>query len=97
MKRNTNLNKLRNSINLIDEEMAKLFAFRLDLVVKIAQEKKDKNLNIEDVSREQAIINKNKEFLSNPEYLPLYEELMNKIFELSKKLQSNLITNDEVD
>ncbi len=95
--RKTNLKKLRNSINLIDEEMAKLFAFRLDIVTKIAKEKANENLKIEDKTRETEIIKKNSGHIFNDEYLPLYEEFMNKIFELSKRYQRSLLSKDEVE
>ena len=53
----------REKINKIDEQMARLFAERMEAVSEIADFKAENNLPILDASREEQIIDKNSAFI----------------------------------
>ena len=57
------LNVLRDKVDIIDKQMAKLFAERIELVKEIAQVKKELELPIYDQGRETFILIRNGDFI----------------------------------
>lgn len=82
-----NINNIRREIDLIDEELVKLFEKRLELALKVSEYKKEKSLPIFDSNRETEVINKAKSRLNNPQFEDYVEEFFTDIMEISKKLQ----------
>ncbi|WP_142414959.1 chorismate mutase [Hathewaya massiliensis] len=82
-----NINNIRREIDLIDEELVKLFEKRLELALKVSEYKKEKSLPIFDSNRETEVINKAKSRLNNPQFEIYLEEFFTDIMEISKKLQ----------
>lgn len=78
------LNELRKQIDKIDEQMAKLFEERMNLVKQVGQYKKEHNLPILDKERENFVKEKNHQYIDNKELLPLYDEFITNLMNLSK-------------
>ncbi|MBD3330305.1 chorismate mutase [Candidatus Peregrinibacteria bacterium] len=74
--------KIRAKIDKIDEIIIKLLEKRGDLSQKIGKNKKKKSISIEDISREEEILNK----ISDPSIKKIYK----KVLEESKKKQKTL-------
>ena len=82
---------LRDKVDIIDKQMAKLFAERIELVKEIAQVKKELELPIYDQGRETFILIRNGAFIENRETRVMYFEMLNKMFELTKKMQEEIL------
>ena len=83
------LNKYRVEIEQIDEHIISLFEKRMELSKEIGTYKKENNLPITDLNREQELIKKNLNKLNNKELEKYYLDLLNKIIELSKEYQKD--------
>ena len=79
------LNELRNQIDEIDQEMAKLFEKRMGLVREVGDYKKEHNLPILDSSREKEVIEKNSRYIQDESLIPLYQEFLVSLMNISKK------------
>ena len=79
------LDKLRKEIEIIDKDLALLIEKRLKICQEIGEEKKKLNLPIFDANREQILKEKNASYLDNK--YQAYLNILEKIFEESKKLQ----------
>ena len=60
------LNELREQINQIDDEMARLFAKRMDTVLQVAQSKKESGKPVLDRSRERQVLARVAEQVGEP-------------------------------
>ncbi|MDE7213527.1 MAG: chorismate mutase [Anaeroplasmataceae bacterium] len=85
------LDTARKEINIIDEEMLKLFERRMQAVKQVAEYKKENNLPVLDSSREQAIIEKNISMLSNKELEEYYRVFFEGVLNSSKAYQKEFI------
>ncbi|MDY2889651.1 MAG: chorismate mutase [Candidatus Caccosoma sp.] len=85
------LDILREKVNAVDKELAKLFEERMKLIKDIAKRKKEINYPVYDQGRETFLLIRNGSYIEDKEIRVLYFELLNKIFELSKKMQENII------
>lgn len=86
-----NLEENRKKIEEIDEKIIKLLSERLDLIKKIGKIKKEGNLGIEDLRREEKIKEEYKKIAQECDLQP--EELwqvFKKILEWSKKVQKDI-------
>ena len=81
------LNNLRDKVDVIDKQMAKLFAERIELVKEIAQVKKELELPIYDQARETFILIRNGAYIEDRNTRVMYFEMLTKMFELTKKMQ----------
>ena len=81
---------LRKKIQEIDEKIQKLFVERMDLVLLIGQLKKKNHLEVENLLVEQEKKEALMQQLKNDSYRQEYLELLNKFFELSKKIQNQI-------
>ena len=73
----TNLDKLRDKINLIDKELVELIEQRMEIVTSIAEYKKKNNMEIHDSNREKVVIERAKALLKDEnlgEYLTVFFE-----------------------
>lgn len=85
------LNNLRDKVDVIDKQMAKLFAERIELVKEIAQVKKELELPIYDQGRETFIIIRNGAYIEDRNTRMMYFEMLTKMFELTKKMQEEIL------
>ena len=79
------LNELRKQIDKVDKQMAELFEERMNLVKKVGQYKKEHNLPILDKERENLVKEKNHQNIINKDLLPLYDEFISHLMDLSKR------------
>jgi chorismate mutase / prephenate dehydratase len=85
------LEEYRKEIDLIDKELINLFEKRMEVVRKVGEYKKENNLEILNVKREEEVIEKNINNLKNEKYKDAGRKLFEKIMELSRELQENLV------
>ena len=79
------LNELRKQIDKVDKQMAKLYEERMDIVKQIGNYKKEHNLPILDKERENLVKEKNHQYIINKDLLPLYDEFISHLMDLSKR------------
>lgn len=87
----TDLEKARQIINEVDQEMARLFERRMDAVRLVAEHKKEHGIPVEDISREEHIVRKNAALIKNEEYRSYYVSFLRQTIELSKSMQHRLL------
>lgn len=85
------LNSLREQIDNIDKQMAKLFEQRINLVKQIAEVKKEINYPSYDQGRETFILIRNGAYIEDKDIRMMYFEMMKKQFELTKKMQDEIL------
>ena len=84
-----NLENLRAEVDLIDEELNKLFIKRLEVVEQIREEKKLKKIDVLDKNREDIIFVKLKS-KTPEEYFKYSKDLFQNILRISKQFQREL-------
>ena len=84
----TDLQKYREEIDRIDDEMADLFQKRMETVQKIVQYKIDNNISTRDASREQQVIDMHLDQITPP-YKESYCKFMLAMFEISRSYQND--------
>ena len=85
------LNSLRQQIDIIDKQMAKLFEERINLVKQIAEVKKEINYPSYDQGRETFVLIRNGAYIEDKDIRMMYFEMMKKQFELTKKMQEEIL------
>ena len=85
------LNELRIKVDEIDKQMAKLFEQRMNIVKQIAEVKKEINYPSYDQGRETFILIRNGAYIEDKEVRMMYFEMMRKQFELTKKMQEEIL------
>lgn len=86
-----NLEDYRREIDSIDKELIALFEKRMNVAIKVGEYKKERNLPIFNAKREEEVIEKNINLLSNKEYSEITRIYFEKIMELSRSLQADLM------
>ena len=81
------LEEARKSINETDRKMAELFEERMRAVRRIAAYKREAGLPIADRSREKEILERNRAYVSDPEFWPDYERFLQGVLEISREYQ----------
>ena len=81
------LNELRKEIDLIDQDLVRLFEKRMDVVLEIADYKKAHHVPIVHTDREKQVIDRGVGLLKNKEYAPALTEWMTKTMALSRACQ----------
>lgn len=81
------INELRQQINQIDDQLARLFAQRMDIALSIAQYKKEHDLPVLDRSRERQVLARIAEIVGEP-YEQYSRVLWNVLFDLSRSYQN---------
>ncbi len=87
----SDLTKLREEIDKIDDELVALFERRMKISKKVAEYKKINNIPIYDEARENEIIEKNVDKLKDKSLSNGLEEFYKMIFKLSRDLQKREI------
>lgn len=85
------LSEARQIINEVDKAMAELFEKRMDAACLVAGYKKEHGLPIDDIAREEEIINKNSSLIQNEQYRSYYVNFLRNNIDLSKQLQHRLL------
>ncbi len=81
------MKKIRQEIDEIDDAMRILFEKRMDCVQAVIAYKIENRIEVRDIKREEAMIEKNLEKLSNPDYCELYESFLRAIISSSVEFQ----------
>lgn len=92
----TELEKARQTINSVDEKMARLFIERMEASKIVAAYKQKNGLRITDAARENDVIRANCEKFENEEFKPYYIEFLKSNIKISKSLQSSLMNGMKV-
>lgn len=88
------LNKLEEArliINEVDLEMIELFKKRMQASKMVAEHKKENNLPVLDKAREEALINKNVNYLNDKQLEKYYLTFLEGVLTASKDYQKDLI------
>lgn len=86
-----NLEDYRREIDSIDKELIALFEKRMNVAIKVGEYKKERSLPIFNAKREEEVIEKNINLLNNKEYSEITRIYFEKIMELSRSLQTDLM------
>lgn len=92
-----NLEDYRREIDSIDRELIALFEKRMNVAIKVGEYKKERNLPIFNSKREEEVIEKNINLLSNKEYSEITRMFFEKVMELSRSLQADLMEKNKDD
>ena len=84
------LEQYRKEIDEIDQELTRLFELRLNTVLKVGRYKKQRNLPVLDVSREQAVIEKNISRLRDKTFEPQATTFFQSMMDITKETQVTL-------
>ncbi len=87
----TDLDKARQIINEVDNELGKLFEKRMDAVRLVAKYKKEHGLPIENSTREEQVIERNVKNISDEDYKPYYTSFLRNNMELAKSFQHRIL------
>lgn len=90
------LEEARQKISAADKEIARCFEERMTAVAQVARYKKEHALPILDSQRENELIAKNKEYVSDEEIRALYVLFQKNMMGLSRKYQEILISGQKV-
>lgn len=90
------LSCLRKKIDIIDEEIVRLFEERMDIVCKVAEYKKQNCMEVLNVKRENQVIEMQLNNLKNKSIEKETEELLKHIMYISRSLQSKLLKDDDI-
>jgi len=85
------LESAREIINSVDKQMAELFEKRMAAALKIAEYKKKNGLPVEDLARENEVIEKNLKNLKNEELSSYYVSFLKSNMEISKSYQHRVL------
>ena len=83
-----NLAEIRRDISRTDDEMARLFEKRMELVAQVAEYKRANSLPIYDAEREAQVLQSGAERIDNPDLKSYYFGFQKNLMELSRKYQS---------
>lgn len=87
----TKLELCRNEIDLIDEEIIRLYEKRMEIVKEVINYKLDNNIEILDSSREEKMLNKNLAKFSKEEYKKYYKDVLTGFLKASKEMQKDIL------
>ena len=82
-----NLEELRQEIDVIDDEIRKLFEERMNIVKQVKIFKKEHQIQILDKKREEEVIDKNIKKLNDDSLKGSYKKFLEFLIEISKELQ----------
>ena len=89
------LEDYRKEIDSIDRELIALFEKRMNVAIKVGEYKKERNLPVFNAKREEEVIEKNINLLHNKKYNDITRDFFEKIMELSRSLQADLMYNNK--
>ncbi len=85
------IKELRENIDRIDREIISLFEDRMEIVLKVAQYKKENNISIFNEAREKEVIEKNLQRLKNKNLGKFCEKFLQEIMDVSKEYQRQVL------
>lgn len=91
----SDLDKYRSEIDKIDNEMAKLFEKRMNMVLKVADYKKKNNINIFHKNREDEVIKKAISNIENKDYSEEVTKFFISMMEISKGKQKKVLSSEK--
>ena len=97
MDKTTPLEAAREIINSVDEKMAELFVERMRAAEMIAVYKKEHGIGILDKAREDEVIRRGSERISDPMLREFYVEFLRSNMAISRAYQARLIDSDKKD
>ena len=86
------LEKGREEIDDIDRQLVAIFERRMDKVLQVAAYKKRCNMPVQDISRENEVLAKNRRLLKNRLYQESLDSFFLSIMAISRNLQDNLLS-----
>ncbi|MDD2496710.1 MAG: chorismate mutase [Desulfitobacteriaceae bacterium] len=86
------LEKLREEIDDIDRQLVHFFEERMDKVLQVAAYKKRFNMPVQDISRENKVLAKNRRLLKNRLYQESLDSFFLGVMAISRNLQDNLLS-----
>lgn len=87
--------ELRKEIDRIDSELVRLFEERMQCVLKVAEYKKQNNLEVLHKSREEEIIKNGLQNLKDKRFQASLEKFLNSLMKVSRELQTELLSSYE--
>lgn len=81
------LEDIRAKIDEVDEQIAELFAERINLVKDVSKLKHEQGLPIEDLKREKEVLEKHSKRFKAPQERAAYERFQRELIAISKDLQ----------
>ena len=91
-----NLVKIREDIDHIDSEIAKLFEKRMETVNKVAEYKKANKLPVRDKEREAIVLDKCRQRVQNSAYADGLRKIMAQIMDISVEREEKLLEETKV-
>ena len=85
------LQELRNEIDQINKTLVTALEARLEAVLKVAAYKEERKLQVFDREREEQVLATTASLLKNPRYAPALKAVMERIMEVSRDLEIELI------
>lgn len=86
------LKKLRDEIDLLDEELVSIIARRMSLMPKVARFKKKNKLEIFQIEREKELLKQKRQLATKFDLdVNMVESIFKKMMVTTKKIQSNMI------
>lgn len=89
------LKNIRENIDRIDKEMAKLFEERMRCVEDVINYKIENDVEIFDEKREKIVIDKNKNLIGNKKYEKYYIKFIKDVMNISKDYQRDILKNKD--
>ncbi|HEY8804642.1 MAG TPA: chorismate mutase, partial [Clostridium sp.] len=93
---NFDIDNLRSKIDEIDANLVSLFESRMEVVLKVAQYKKNNNVEILNKVREESVIQKNINLVKNKELFSEVEEFFKSVMEISRGFQNKTLNCEQV-
>lgn len=87
------LRQYRNEIDELDKQLIDLFEKRMNVVLKVAQYKKDNNVEVLQNSREEQVLDKAVDNLNNKDYANEARRFLSATMAISRSLQNRKINN----
>jgi len=94
MMKELNLAEIRERIDLIDSEIAKLFEERMNAVHEVAEYKKTKQLPVRDKAREEIVLNNCKKRVQNSAYADGLRKIMAQIIDISCRQEEEYLQSE---
>lgn len=91
-----NLDEIRDQIDEVDKQLTTLFETRMKLAAQVAQYKQKHNLPVLNTAREEQVIAKNVERLTNQNLAPFYEDFLQYTMNISKQYQTQILGQNKV-
>ena len=90
------LQKARLEINEVDRQMAELFCRRMEAVKLVSEHKREHGLPVYDAQREEEVIKRNSELVSDLELRSYYSQFLRKTMQVSRDFQRKLAEGERI-